>query len=80
MGTLRGVGEYAGYGMGEADTSNTFIEAVNEDSQPDHGENGSVSAADFKPLLVLYDCEATGLSIYSDHLTHLFRQSNEHRC
>jgi len=75
MEKLRGVGctvgEYAGDGIGEADTSDTFMEAVDEYLQPNHGEYGGVSAAHSKPLLVLYNCEVAELSISSDHLTDI---------
>ena len=32
------------------------------------GDSGCV-VDNFHPLLVLFDCETTGLSIYSDHIT-----------
>ena len=74
------VGEYAGDGNGEANSSEYFEEVGNcseadpPQSQPDHieeQESTSECSTDHLPLLVLYDCEATGLSIYKDHLTDI---------
>ncbi len=37
----------------------------NDDDDNDDDDDG----IDHHPLLIFYDCEATGLSIYNDHLT-----------
>lgn len=68
------VGEYIGDGKGESeeppavdvDVSNTGdLEAdVSEDEEDDR-------VNDAQPLLIFYDCETTGLSIYNDHLTDI---------
>ncbi len=74
------VGEYVGDGKGEANSSE-YLEEIDDhfevdtpecrldpieeqESSPDSG-NGHL------PLLVLYDCEATGLRIYKEHLTDI---------
>ncbi len=82
MGTLRdvgcAVGEYMGDGKGEADTreylSDDPVIVDHPDSQVDPTDNlecSSESGDTQLPLLVLYDCEATGLSTYSDHITDI---------
>ena len=78
METLRGVGctvgEYAGDGRGETDMSESMVvdnpaEADPVDSLDEQEDCCMPSSADYsRPLLVLYDCKATGLSIYSDHI------------
>ncbi len=42
----------------------------NGDNDDDNGDNNNGSD-DYHPLLIFYDCEATGLSIYSDHITDI---------
>ena len=85
MATLRGVGcsvgEYAGDGQGEEDEPPMPVEHATEDADPevehqyleeDEDEDGSACMTDdSRPLLVLFDCETTGLSIYSDHITDI---------
>ncbi len=79
MGSLKdvgyAVGEYVGDGKGEDDTGDHPVDDAAEADLPDslddstdgQDEHGSTSL----PLLVFYDCEATGLSTYSDHLTDI---------
>ena len=57
------------------------VEHATEDADPevehqylekDEDEDGSACMTDdSRPLLVLFDCETTGLSIYSDHITDI---------
>jgi len=79
------VGEYVGNGQGEAtDTGDTeqltSVEALEElpgdldefpgdDEQPTEDEESCV--ANSKPLFILFDCESTGFSIYSEHITDI---------
>ena len=74
VGTL--VGEYFGDGKGEAEE----LEAVDLNDVPDvdanlevdlSNEEGEDSSDHANPLLFLYDCETTGLSIYSDHIIEI---------
>ncbi len=75
-------GEYAGDGLGEStstelqcteegpveaspETEHLELEEDDDDVRIDSG------CDDHHPLLIFYDCEATGLSIYSDHITDL---------
>ena len=79
METLRGlgsaVGEYIGDGQGESSTvepTHTADIDVDDaesgvDDQPQNDEE--VSSDNANPLLIFYDCETTGLSIYNDHIT-----------
>ena len=85
MATLRGVGcsvgEYSGAGQGEEDEPPMPVEHATEDADPevehqyleeDEDEDRSACMTDdSRPLLVLFDCETTGLSIYSDHITDI---------
>ena len=85
MATLRGVGcsvgEYAGDGQGEEDEPPMPVEYATEDANPevehqyleeDEDEDGSACMTDdSRTLLVLFDYETTGLSIYSDHITDI---------
>ena len=75
------VGEYAGDGQGESATTDfRSPEEGTVDASPgvDHSEleeddDNDVDdrSVDDHPLLIFYDCEATGLSIYSDHITDI---------
>ena len=41
-------------------------------SEEDEDEDGSkCDRDDSRPLLILFDCETTGLSIYADHITDI---------
>lgn len=83
MESIRGmgnvVGQYAGDGQGDAEHTTQASVSVDMDimdtdagvfdDQPlDIEEDTSTSA---EPLLFLYDCETTGLSIYNDHITDI---------
>ena len=82
METLCGVGcttgEYAENGKGEdfPESSASTDQPVELDHVVEHqeseededGDSGCV-VDNFRPLLVLFDCETTGLSIYSNHIT-----------
>ncbi len=75
MGSLKdvgcAVGEQVGDGKGEdgTDPLDDAAEVDLPDSRDtdDRNEHGSTSLS----LLVFYDCEATGLSTYSEHLTDI---------
>ncbi len=86
MERLRGagcsVGEYAGDGQG--DSMSTELHSTGEgtvDAGPevehleleeDDDDDGiDIGHDDHHPLLIFYDCEATGLRIYSDHITDI---------
>ena len=82
METLRGarcvVGEYVGDGQGESE--NTAQEPVSEDLDVVDAEPGvddqlvdedEESNDDLHPLLIFYNCETTGFSIYNDHITDI---------
>ena len=80
METLRGlgsaVGEYIGDGQGESSTvepplTSADIDIVDAESGvDDQSQNDEeVSSDNANPLLIFYDCEMTGFSIYNDHIT-----------
>lgn len=77
METMRGlgsaVGEYVGDGQGEAEAEGG--ETSTSDDIQELEVDGLVSEIedndDAKPLLVFYDCETTGFSIYKDHITEV---------
>ena len=87
METLRGVGctvgEYVGDGQGElestletVDTGPVDVDPVDDHqhSEEDEDEDEYVDASetdDSHPLLIMFDCETTGFSIYSDHITDI---------
>ncbi len=72
-------GEYVGDGQGEVDKTESAIDTSTNvldtelqcaaDQDDEDESSGDVSES--RPLLILYDCETTGPSIYSDHLTNL---------
>ena len=80
MKTLQGVGcsvgEYVGDGQGEAGISEQAVESgpldadavVDEEVDADDNCEGDDER---HPMLVLFDCETTGFSIYSDHITDI---------
>ena len=86
MVTLRGagcsIGEYVGNGEGEANETASAPAADGPvDTDPvdecqysegeDNKENEICEFDDSHPLLVLFDVETTGLSIYVDHITDI---------
>ena len=81
MGALQGlgcvIGEYVGDGQGELETDRV-AQAVLGDVEVDLGlvndlplEQHEEHTENAQPLLVLYDCETTGLNIYSDHIIEI---------
>lgn len=70
------VSEYVGNGQGEAESADTEGKS-DEDAEPgvdDHHEDevdSDSSSDDAHPLLFFYDCETTGFSIYSEHITEI---------
>ena len=86
METLRGlasaVGQYVGDGQAESSTQqqqHTSIDfdvvgaelGLDDQSLDDFDEESSDNA---HPLLIFYDCETTGFSIYDDHITDIAAQ------
>ncbi len=79
MESIRGLGnitgDYVGDGQGdcvslasvqnEADNSRDIIDEGTEEIEHDEVTNDS------EPLIFLYYCETTGLSIYNDHITDI---------
>ena len=73
------VGEYVGNGLGETERTDSDdkcdedIEANEVDDHHDHESNveSGGSSDDAHPLLLFYDCETTGLSVYSEHITEI---------
>ncbi len=76
------VGEYAGDGQG--DSMSTELHSTREGSvdagpevehlelEEDDDDDGiDIGHDDHHPLLIFYDCEVNGLSIYSDHITDI---------
>jgi len=76
-------GEYAGDGLGESTSSELQTEEGTVEASPgaehveleedDDDDDVSIDSGcdDHHPLLIFYDCEATGLSIYNDHITDI---------
>ena len=70
------VGEYVGNGQGETERTETE-DKCDEDAEPvvddDHEceDASGGSSDDANPLLMFYDCETTGFSIYTEHITEI---------
>ena len=95
METLRGVGctvgDYVGDGQGELESTSETVDTGPVDVDPvddhqhseeDEDEDEYVDASgtdDSHPLLIMFDCETTGFSIYSDHIRHC-SQSHSFSC
>ena len=69
-------GEYVGDGQGEAAADETVADILVDhspdfdvDNTPIADEPGVSDKAE--PLLIFYDCEATGLSIYQEHVIEI---------
>jgi len=64
------VGEYVGDGQGQAESfpAQPHAEVMNEECGSDDEQNAADDNEDQQPLLVLFDCESTGFSIYNDHI------------
>ncbi len=54
----------------EEGTVDASPEVEHQDLEEDD-DDGIDIGSDDHPLLIFYDCEATGLSIYSDHITDI---------
>ena len=69
------VGEYIGNGQGETERTETkdgAMKMLNQLLITITSEDTSVgSNDDANPLLILYDCETTGFSIYCEHITEI---------
>lgn len=69
------VGEYVGNGGGEVERPMTVAEdpdvgaCIDSDVPVEQDEEDSSDGA--QPLLILYDCETTGLSIYDEHIIEI---------
>ena len=72
------VGEYVGGGQGDLEPE--WTEDPDDDDAEIAGDAGDAddddetaedSSDQAHPLLFIYDCEATGLSIYDDHITEI---------
>ena len=83
MERLRGagctVGEYVGDGQGESASvgseggtldAGPEVERQELEEDADDDDENETGSEDH-PLLILYDCEATGFSVYSDHITDI---------
>ena len=72
-------GEYLGGGQGDGEQNGHGDEdpevLLNVDAEPDADDGleqlEEDSNEDAHPLLFFYDCEATGFSIYEDHITEI---------
>ena len=80
MATLRSigclVGEYVGDGQGESETAPVSVDVDLVDAEPGDGcqnleGDEEDDIRDAQPLLIFYDCEMTGFSIYNDHITDI---------
>ena len=83
MERLRGagctVGEYVGDGQGESasvgsegGTLDADPEVERQELEEDVDDNDeNETGSEDHPLLILYDCEATRFSVYSDHITDI---------
>lgn len=76
MERLRGagcsVGEYVGDGQGESATVGASPGVDHfEEEEDDNDDVNNDGSGNCHPLLIFYDCEATGLSIYEDHITDI---------
>ena len=67
------VGEYVSNEQGETERTDTEdkcdedVEAVVDDHECEEASRGSSDNA--HPLLLFYDCETTGFSVYTEHIT-----------
>lgn len=67
------VGEYVGDGQGECEDTSQAVVGFDSVGADIDGtvEQMEISSHDASPLLFLYDCESTGLSIYNDHIIEI---------
>ncbi|XP_019854038.1 PREDICTED: uncharacterized protein LOC109583236 [Amphimedon queenslandica] len=74
------IGRYVGNGLGETETECLHSE-VSEEKGDDNTEDAEVQcdidymnenrSNDAHPLLIFYDCETTGFSVYNEHITEI---------
>ncbi len=65
------VGEYVGDdGQGETESvvAQSHVEEIDEVGDSGDEQSTTDDNEDQQPLLILYDCETTGFSIYTDHI------------
>ncbi len=67
------VGEYVGDGQGETESVVGLSHGEEIDEVGDGGDEQSTAddIEDQQPLLILFDCETTGFSIYTNHITDI---------
>ena len=67
------MGEYVGDGQADGDDDDEPVDPVDEleDVFDAHEEEIDDNVDGARPLLIFYDCETTGLSIYNEHVTEL---------
>ena len=66
------VGEYHGSGQGESDSVGHIVLGDDLGLAEDLSEEQNEESTDYAhPLMFLYDCETTGLSIYSDNIIEI---------
>ncbi len=64
------VGEYVGDGQGETGSlaAHSHVEELDEVGDSGDEQSSDYDMEDQQPLLILFDCETTGFSIYNDHI------------
>ncbi len=64
------VGEYVGDGQGETESvvAQSHVEEIDEVGDSGDEQSTTDDNEDQQPLLILYDCETTGFSMYTDHI------------
>ena len=69
------VGQYIGDGQREVEAAvDSSCDSVDADPVVEHlesEEEDDCGSEDSNPLLIFYDCEMTGFSIYRDHITDI---------
>ena len=65
------VGEYVGNGLGETECTDPETEDKCDDNTEPGVDDHHECEDDSHPLLLFYDCETTGFSIYSEHITEI---------
>ena len=70
---IRYVGDYVGNGNGDSEEAEVDDgDEVSMETEPSHVITElEDTIADAHPLLFFFDCETTGFSIYSDHITEI---------
>ncbi len=64
------VGEYVGDGQGETESvvAQSHAEKLDEVGDSANEQSTADDTEDQQPLLILFHCETTGFSIYTDHI------------